>query len=56
MNRDYDFTLTFAVPTALEQEAMESALFEAGCDDAIFGLGQKGRVDRRLQSQLKDIA
>ena len=44
MNREYDFTLTFSVPTGLEQETLESALFESGCDDAIIGLGQKGRL------------
>ncbi len=44
MNREYDFTLTFSVPTDLEQETLESALFESGCDDAIIGLGQKGRL------------
>ncbi|MDI9244538.1 DNA-binding protein [Marinobacter sp. CHS3-4] len=44
MNREYDFTLTFAIPGSLDQEALESALFEAGCDDAIIGLGRKGRL------------
>ncbi|MDX1560697.1 MAG: hypothetical protein R3193_17455, partial [Marinobacter sp.] len=44
MNREYDFTLTFSVPPGLDQEALESVLFESGCDDAIIGLGQKGRL------------
>ena len=44
MNREYDFTLKFSVPTGRKQEALESALFESGCDDAIIGLGQKGRL------------
>jgi hypothetical protein len=44
MNRDYDFTLTFAIPDGPDQEALEFELFEAGCDDAIIGLGQKGRL------------
>ncbi|MGM0702986.1 MAG: helix-turn-helix transcriptional regulator [Pseudomonadota bacterium] len=40
----YDFTLKFAVPDALDMETLESCLFEAGCDDALVGLGQKGRL------------
>ncbi len=44
MNPEFDFTLTFAIPEAAEPETLESALFEAGCDDAIIGLGQKGRL------------
>ncbi len=44
MKRDYDFTLTFSVSSAFEQDALESELFEAGCDDAIIGLGRKGRL------------
>jgi hypothetical protein len=44
MNRDYDFTLTFAIPASVEAETLESALCEAGCGDAILGVGQKGRL------------
>jgi predicted DNA-binding transcriptional regulator AlpA len=44
MNRNFDFTLTFAIPEIVGVEAMEERLFEAGCDDAIIGLGQKGRL------------
>lgn len=44
MNREYDFTLKFSVPPDLAQDQLESALFPAGCDDAIIGLGQKGRL------------
>ncbi|MBB3232057.1 helix-turn-helix transcriptional regulator [Halomonas stenophila] len=40
----YGFTLKFAVPDALEMETLETRLFEAGCDDALVGLGQKGRL------------
>lgn len=40
----YDFTLKFAVPDALDMETLETRLFEAGCDDALVGLGQKGRL------------
>jgi len=44
MNPSFDFTLTFAVPLTLEVEKIEERLFEAGCDDAIIGFGQKGRI------------
>lgn len=43
-NRDYDFTMTFAIPVSISDEVLEAKLFEAGCDDAILGLGQKGRL------------
>lgn len=44
MNREYDFTLKFSVPPDLAQDRLESSLFQAGCDDAIIGLGQTGRL------------
>jgi hypothetical protein len=44
MNHDYDFTLTLAIPETIEAEELEKRLFAAGCDDAIIGLGQKGRL------------
>lgn len=44
MNREYDFALKFSVPPDLSQDQLESSLFQAGCDDAIIGLGQKGRL------------
>jgi hypothetical protein len=44
MNREYDFTLKFSVPPDFVQDQLESSLFQAGCDDAIIGLGQKGRL------------
>lgn len=40
----YDFNLKFAVPTQLDMEALETRLFEEGCDDALLGLGLKGRL------------
>ncbi|TDO13926.1 helix-turn-helix transcriptional regulator [Halomonas ventosae] len=40
----YDFTLKFAVPGDLGMKALESRLFEAGCDDALIGIGLKGRL------------
>ncbi|MGO1463312.1 MAG: DNA-binding protein [Marinobacter sp.] len=43
MHRDFDFSLTFAIPE-IALDKIEERLFEAGCDDAIIGLGQKGRL------------
>lgn len=42
--KTFDFTLKFAVPGELDMETLEARLFESGCDDALLGLGQKGRV------------
>lgn len=42
--KEYEFTLKFAIPPKLEPGALESRLFEAGCDDALPGVGQKGRL------------
>lgn len=44
MTSDFDFTLTFAISDSIDTEALEAQLFEAGCDDAIIGIGQKGRL------------
>jgi hypothetical protein len=44
MNREYGFTLKFSVPPDFAQDQLESSLFQAGCDDAIIGLSQKGRL------------
>lgn len=41
---EYEFTLRFAIPEALDREPLEARLFEAGCDDALVGTGRKGRV------------
>ncbi|NWN82377.1 MAG: DNA-binding protein [Halomonas sp.] len=40
----YDFTLKLAVPGDLDVETLETRLFEAGCDDALIGVGLKGRL------------
>lgn len=64
---EYEFTLKYAVPVALERETVEGRLFEAGCDDAVLGLGQKGRValafireaesaEAAVQSAIRDVA
>lgn len=41
---EYEFTLKFAVPAEVDREALETRLFETGCDDALIGTGEKGRV------------
>jgi len=40
----YDFMLKFAVPGDLDMEITEMRLYESGCDDALVGFGQKGRL------------
>lgn len=40
----YDFTLTYAIPDDLDVSLLESRLFEAGCDDALPGVGRRGRL------------
>ena len=42
---DFQFDLVFALPDrALDQAALLDALFEAGFDDAVIGLGAKGTL------------
>lgn len=42
---DYQFTLKFALPNAqADPEDYLDALFEAGCDDALVGVGQYGSI------------
>lgn len=42
---EYDFELKFSLPNSgADSEQFVDALYEAGCDDAIVGLGQPGRV------------
>jgi len=45
---DYDFTLKFSVSEDTRIADTESCLFEQGCDDALVGLGQKGRLGLRF--------
>lgn len=43
--KEYDFTLKFSLPNIeADAEAYVEALAEAGCDDAIIGIGQKGKI------------
>lgn len=42
---EYDFTLKFSLPASdTDAEIYVEALGEAGCDDAIIGIGQKGKI------------
>lgn len=41
---EFEFTLKFAVPELLSSDTLEERLYNAGCDDAILGLGQRCRV------------
>jgi len=40
---DYEFTLTFSLPESDAEQYLD-ALFEAGCDDALIGIGQAGSI------------
>ncbi len=43
--KEFEFDLVFALPRKdLNQDAILDALFEAGCDDAVVGLGAQGLV------------
>jgi hypothetical protein len=63
---DYEFTLKFAISAELARETLETRLFDAGCDDAVLGTGQPGRVALRfdrtatsareaIESALRDV-
>lgn len=42
---DYEFTLKFALPDpAMDPDRCVAALAKAGCDDALVGIGQPGRI------------
>lgn len=42
---EYEFTLKFRLPDAsADPEQFMDALAEAGCDDALVGIGQQGRI------------
>ncbi|WP_019020959.1 AlpA family transcriptional regulator, partial [Thioalkalivibrio sp. ALE23] len=40
----YEFTLKFAIPSDWDRSWLEARLFEGGCDDALMGTGQQGRL------------
>lgn len=41
---EFEFDLVFALPAKVEEGQLLDALFEAGCDDAVIGLGAPGLV------------
>jgi hypothetical protein len=53
--KEFEFTLKFALPDSTQdsQEYIE-ALGEAGCDDAIIGIGVKGRVALQFTREASD--
>jgi hypothetical protein len=58
---DYEFTLKFRLPDPpADPEAFLEALAEAGCEDALVGIGQPGRIaldfTRRARSAFDAIA
>ncbi len=65
--KEFEFTLKFALEdTSVDASSYIDALGEAGCDDALIGVGQKGRIglnfcregDTAMQaiiSALKDV-
>jgi len=41
----YDFTLKFALgQQGADPESYVDRLYEAGCDDALIGIGKRGRI------------
>ncbi|MDG2454103.1 MAG: hypothetical protein P8M63_14920 [Paracoccaceae bacterium] len=45
MGQQFEFDLVFGLPRKdLDQDAILDALFEAGCEDAVVGLGARGLV------------
>lgn len=55
MIKEFEFTLKFSLPGATQdpQEHID-ALGEGGCDDAIIGIGQKGRVALQFTRESSD--
>ena len=43
--KEFEFTLKFALPNLDDDpQSLLDSLFEAGCDDALVGIGKKGRI------------
>ena len=53
--KEFEFTLKFSLPDSTQdpQEYIE-ALGEADCDDAIIGIGQKGRIALQFTREASD--
>jgi hypothetical protein len=57
---EYEFTLKFALSdSSVEPKVYLDRLYEAGCDDAVIGIGREGRIaltfSREAQSALQAI-
>ncbi len=51
----YEFTVTFSLPNAGgDPERYLDALFEAGCDDALAGIGQAGLIALDFEREAAD--
>ncbi|AEO41349.1 hypothetical protein XACM_1061 [Xanthomonas euvesicatoria pv. citrumelo F1] len=45
MMNEFEFTLKFALPeNEMDQESVAARLYSEGCDDALIGIGKKGRI------------
>ena len=58
---DYDFTLKFDITSLeFEPESLLDQFYEAGCDDAIIGIGRPGRIalnfTREARSALEAVS
>jgi predicted DNA-binding transcriptional regulator AlpA len=55
--REFDFTLKFALANInTEAENYVESLGKAGCDDAIIGIGKKGRIAFQFCREAKDAS
>ncbi len=63
----FDFTLKYALPDDLDVSIVEDRLFNAACDDALPGLGRRGRLglafsreagsaEEAVQSAIRDVS
>ncbi|RWU08000.1 DNA-binding protein [Pseudidiomarina gelatinasegens] len=53
--KEFDFTLKFAFSeVSADAQDYLALLFEAGCDDAIVGIGKQGRVALQFSREAKD--
>ncbi|MBK5011105.1 hypothetical protein IAE33_002965 [Pseudomonas sp. S60] len=66
MSMEYEFTLKYQLSKPYDADALLERLAENGCDDALIGVGQPGRLalafiresgsaDEALQSALQDV-
>lgn len=57
MAMEYASTLKYQLSNEdWDMEALVERLGEAGCDDALVGIGQLGRLPRQLSAELEALA